>query len=239
MNVSTDFAQQVARVGYGVFALEGDDVFALRIELQKLAGPLESYGPEEFTQRNVELVKAFHGMPHGRSILQANLSQIESVVGSGVMYQREPYMRILRSDRKEDSVGIHRDTHYGASNDEWVLWVPLTNAIKGAELTILPGSHLLPEEAYPWTQEKGDCERGSDRHWLGFMWAPKRMDKSVEDQCVAVPCRVGEAILFNANCVHGIKANRAPWTRWSMDIRLAEASKAKQRGVHGEMFARL
>lgn len=231
--------EQAALAGYGVFALAGDDVFALRIELRDLAGRLESYAPEDFGGRNVEIVKAFHRLEHWKAILGQNRAQLEAVVGAELMYQREPYMRILRTGRLEDSVGIHRDTHYGASLDEWVLWIPLTHAINGAELTILPGSHLKPEDAYPWTQQQGDCERGSERHWLGFMWAPKRMDKSVEDQCVPVPCRVGEAILFNTNCVHGIKVNQAPWTRWSIDIRLVEAAKVRQRGVHGEMFERL
>lgn len=236
---ATSVAEQAMAQGYAVFALEGDDVFELRIELRKLAGQLERYSPEGFENRNIEVVKAFHGLPQWREIVRKNREEIERVVGRPLMFQREPYMRILRHGRPEDSVGIHRDTHYGASTDEWVLWVPLTNAINGAELTILPGSHLKPEEAFPWKQERGDCERGSDRHWLGHMYAPKRMAREVEDQCVPVPCMVGQAIIFNTNCVHGIRENRAPWTRWSIDIRLVEAGKVQQRGIHGEMFARL
>lgn len=225
--------------GFSVFELDGNDAAGLRRELAKLAGPLETYAPEDFTKRNLELVRAMHQLPQWRNSLRKNRGVLEEVVGPELMYQREPYMRILRRDRPDDSVGFHRDTHYGAALDEWVLWMPLTDAVDGAELRILPGSHLEPEEAYPWTQEQGDCERGSARHWLGFMWAPKRMAKEVERQCIPVPCMVGEAILFNTNCVHGIEVNRAPWTRWSIDIRLVDASKVRQRGIHGEMFEKL
>lgn len=232
-------AEQAAVEGYVVLKLEGDDVAHLRMALERLAGPLEVYAPEDFEARNVELVREFHRMQHWRALLKQNREVVQRTVGADLMYQREPYMRILRTGHPEDSVGFHRDTHYGASVQEWVLWVPMTPATDGAELRILPGSHLQPEEAYPWTQMQGDCERGSERHWLGHMWAPKRMAKEVEEQCVPVPCRFGEAILFNTNCVHGIEVNRAPWTRCSIDIRVVDAAHVRQRGIHGAMFERL
>lgn len=229
----------INETGYQVIDLDGDDVFELRRAVRQQVGPLESYSPEDMTSRCVELVRAFHQMPYWRRILERNRAAIEPVVGPELMIQREPYMRVLRPGRPEDSVGIHRDTHYGAALEEWVLWVPLTNAVRGAELRILRGSHKEPEDAYPWRQEAGDCERGSDRHWLGFMYAPKRMAREVEARCEPVPCVVGQAILFNTHCVHGIEVNQASWTRWSIDIRVVARANVRQRGVHGQMFEAL
>lgn len=224
--------------GYSVIKLDGGAVHSLRHAMQEEVGPLEAFRPENLRELQVDLVKQLYTMAW-TDILRDNRSQLESVVGAPLLHQREPYMRILRSGVPEDSVGIHRDTHYGATPNEWVLWIPLTDAVKGAELTILPGSHLQSEEAYPWKQEQG-VERFSKDHWLGFMWAPKKMDKAVEDQCVPVPCRVGKAILFNTACVHGIKVNRAPWTRWSIDVRLVSAkAQIKQHGIHGETYVPL
>lgn len=228
----------IQALGYGVLQIGAEAVLALRAEIEAAVGPLEAFGPGNFRQRVAEVVKQFHGMAWKRILLD-NRAALEAVVGAPLRYQQKPYMRVLRSGVIDDSVGIHRDTHYGATPSEWVLWVPLTEAKDGAELTILPGSHLQPEEAYPWTQEKG-VERYSLDHWLGFMWAPKKMAKDVEDSCIAIPCRIGEAILFNTNCVHGIVVNRAPWTRWSFDIRLVDAAvQLKPHGVHGEIYAPL
>lgn len=206
--------------------------------MKDIAGTLEGYQPKDLRREVLPIVKQFHAMPW-IEILHDNREHLEAVVGKPLMHQREPYMRVLRTGFVEDSVGIHRDTHYGTTAAEWVLWVPLVDAINGAELCILPGSHLEPEEAYPWTQEKG-VERYSDDHWLGFMWAPKRMAREVEDACMPVPCRVGQAILFNTACVHGIKVNRAPWTRWSMDVRLVAAGeKTNKHGIHGDIYTPL
>lgn len=229
---------RIGEDGYGVLPIGTGVVQALRRELEAGVGPLETFAPADFRPRVADVVKQFHGMGWKQLLLEQRAA-LEAVVGAPLLYQQKPYMRVHRSGVAEDSVGIHRDTHYGATPREWVLWVPLTEAIDGAELTILPGSHLQPEEAYPWTQEKG-VERYSLDHWLGFMWAPKKMAKAVEDSCVPVACRIGEAILFNTNCVHGIQVNRAPWTRWSFDIRLTHAAaELKKHGIHGEIYAPL
>ena len=231
------------KVGFVRFDLKGDAAFRLKGRLETHVGPLEHYDSADFTKDHVDLTKKLHQMWEWREVLQDNLSQIRYFTGiDKLLYQKEPYLRIARTDRPEDNIGIHRDTHYGASIEEWVLWFPLTNAIKGGELRILGGSHNDPEERYPWVQEENpEVEKEGDKHWLGFRYAPKKMSAETEALCSPVPCFVGEAILFNCACVHGQKVNKAPWTRFSVDVRITDkdSNAQKTRGLHGDLYAEL
>lgn len=229
--------------GYEVIRLRGSAPARLRGRVESMLGTLEDYAPQgDISAEQVAVSKRLHAMPEWKEILVENADQFRSVVGENLMYQQEPYLRIARPGCTQDQVGIHRDTHYGSSEHEWVLWVALTDTQPGAELRILPGSHLAADDAYPWTQgESEDCEQGSDRHWLGFRYAPKRMSAAVEAATVPVPCKVGEAILFNCNAVHGQIVNSSSRTRFSVDVRIVDAS-AKidvKRGIHGNIYVPL
>lgn len=233
----------IADDGYAVLKLHGWATSWLRVLVTDMLGPLETYAPPgDISQDQIRVSKALHAAPEWRELLQENADALRAVMGPDLLYQQEPYLRIARPGRPEDQVGIHRDTHYGTSDKEWVLWVPLTEATHGAELRILPGSHTKPMDAYPWTQVVNeDCPKGSDKHWLGFRYAPKRMSAEVEAATLPVPCHVGEAILFNCAAVHGQIVNEAPWTRFSLDIRLvaADADINVSRGVHGNIYVPL
>ena len=225
--------------GFYKFKLQGDSIWQLKSRILDETGiGLMGLNPEDLLPTYKLLAEFVQKSPEPKQIALENIEFIKSVVGSGLKLQRKPYLRILRPGNTEDSVGIHRDTHYGATNDEWVLWVPLTSAVNGGELGILPGSHLKSDEDYPWTQEPNpDVKQGSLKHWLGYMYAPKKMGKEVEGQCIPIPCKVGEAILFNAACVHGSKLNTSSWTRVSIDMRLADKNKpTSQHGIHGEFY---
>lgn len=226
--------------GYEVLTLRGDAVYRLRDRMANTLGALHSLWQHvgEIAAEQVAASKRLHAMPEWTEILHEHEETLREVVGEELLYQCEPYLRVARPGRVQDQIGIHRDTHYGASEHEWVLWIPLTSATAGAELRILPGSHLEPEGAYQWTQEAGACERGSDKHWLGFRYAPKRMSAEVEAATVPVPCELGQAILFNSACVHGQIVNLAPWTRVSMDVRIVDALAPIQaeRGLHGSLY---
>lgn len=231
------------KIGFQRIDLKGDAVYRLKSRLEAHTGPLELYDASDFTQKHVELMKKIHQMWEWKEIIEDNADQINYFAGIvNLLYQKEPYLRIARTGRPEDNIGIHRDTHYGASDKEWVLWVPLTNATRGGELRLIPASHKEPDERYPWVQvENPEVEKGSDKHWLGFRYAPKKMSPETEALCVPVPCFVGEAILFNCACVHGQIVNKAPWTRFSIDIRLADEKSdiQRNRGLHGDLYARL
>ena len=225
--------------GYELLTLRGDAVYRLRDRMAAILGSLWSYAPESMIEPQVAASKRLHRMAEWLEIIEELAPVLTEVVGADLLYQKEPYLRIARPGRREDAIGIHRDTHYGASPSEWVVWVPLTNATDGAELRIMPNSHLLPESAFPWTQDgPADCEKGSDKHWLGFRYSPKRMAPDVEAMALPVPCRLGQAILFNSACVHGQVVNAAPWTRVSIDIRVVDAKAEIQgrRGLHGDLY---
>jgi hypothetical protein len=225
--------------GYAVITLKGSAVWRLKCGLmEELGSSMLRFNPPDILPDYKRLVEKLHTMTEWKEIVRDNMDVLRFVVGPNLRRQRKPYMRIARPGVSSDPVQIHRDTHYGATPHEWVLWVPLTDAVGGSELCILPGSHTKPDEFYPWVQERSpDVERGSVKHWLGYMYAPKRMSKEVEDQCVPVPCRVGEALLFNAACVHGAKGNSSGHTRFSIDMRLVDASKPiQQHGIHGDVY---
>jgi ectoine hydroxylase-related dioxygenase (phytanoyl-CoA dioxygenase family) len=172
-------------------------------------------------------------------IVKENSYNLKWFVGPDLMYQKEPYLRIARPNKKEDNIGIHRDTDYGASKDEFVFWIPFVDALNGAALRIYPDSDKME---FPYVQtQNDDAPKGSVKHWLGFRYAPKKYSKEIEDQCIPVHCPFGSAILFNCNVIHGQVENTERWTRFSTDIRLVDARGefTKSRGLHGEIYARL
>lgn len=225
--------------GYYVLNLQGDAVFRLKMRLYKDIEKLEKL--DDIIPAQTKLLKRIHAVSEWVEIIEANAFELSQVVGDEMLYQKEPYIRIARSNKPQDNIGIHRDTHYGASPHEWVLWVPLTDCTNGAELRILPGSHFKPDDYYPYTIIEPQCDKGDDKHWLGFRYEPKKMSKETENKTIPIACRVGQAILFNSSCVHGQIVNTAPWTRVSMDIRLVntDAPIQTERGLHGKIYTKL
>ncbi len=225
--------------GYEVLDLAGNGVERLIEGFHLLVCNLRRLNPRDLVKEQVWLTRELHYRLTFERRLLDNATMLRYVVGEDVAFERTPYLRIARPQRPEDNIGIHRDTHYGASPAEWVLWIPLTDATNGAELRILPGSWNKPENAYPWIQTNvGGVEKGSEKHWLGFRYAPKRMSEETEAACIPIPCRVGQAILFNSASVHGQIVNTAPWTRVSIDIRLiSESAQVKSAaGVRGKQY---
>ena len=72
----------------------------------------------------------------------------------------------------------------------------------------MTGSHTLPENHFPTTQIENPDEavrKGSSKHQLGFLYAPKVMDPSIATDMLAVPLKLGQAIAFSLSTVHGIR----------------------------------
>lgn len=222
--------------GFKVIQLRGDSHWKVRDAVSNFLGvSLQAYNEKHSTELHVRTSKFVHGLKEWRQMLKDNETELEPFVGKNFIYQQEPFLRIARPDMHEDNIGIHRDTHYGATDQEWVMWVPLTDAVYGGELRILPGSHLEPDETYPYKQvDNEEVCKGSDKHWLGFRYAPKVFSEETENLCVPVPCSVGQAIVFNCGLIHGQKVNAAPWTRFSLDIRIApkDSGVKLDRGAH-------
>jgi ectoine hydroxylase-related dioxygenase (phytanoyl-CoA dioxygenase family) len=150
-----------------------------------------------------------------------------------------PYLRIARPGIAGDNVGYHRDTHYGRSPYEVSVLIPFVDLPSSMAIRIMPGSHVLPESDFPTTQHVSeDVEKGSFKHKLGFLYAPKVMAADVEARLEPVPLSYGQVLLFSLSTVHGQQVNEGPFTRFSADSRVVNdlAPVPRQASVSGEYY---
>src|SRR5262249_35005727 len=113
-------------------------------------------------------------------IFRPNAQVFLSLLGTEIDIELAPYLRIVRPDRPEDNIGIHRDTVYGASPFEISVFVPFVDLDDGAALRVEPGSHLKSEAEIPFVRtESADplLVKGSPKHQLGYPYAPQVLDE--------------------------------------------------------------
>jgi hypothetical protein len=186
-----------------------------------------------------DLAHTFWHEDHGIEIVQRNLPLVQPLVGVDLHVQSYPYLRITRPFRPRDCVGLHRDTHYGASAYELALLIPLTDITPASGLRVLSGSHVEPESAYPFRQQpNAGFEVGSKRHQLGFPYAPRTLDPALDARAEPVAVAVGQALVFSLSLVHGAVENESGRTRVSTDVRVANsfAPVAWGRGVRADYY---
>ena len=124
-------------------------------------------------------------------IIRAELPLWQSLIGTDLHVQRFPYLRIARPGKPQDNIGIHRDTHYGATPYEVSVSLAFTDNGAAGALGVVTGSHLRAEADFPVTQtQSADVTKGSVKHKLGFLYAPKHMSSEVrgrvEPACAGV-----------------------------------------------------
>ncbi len=178
------------------------------------------------TKIQIKMTEFFRKNKFGKPIIEAQLSLLKPFVGLDLFVQRNPYLRMARPGKPQDNIGYHRDTYYGGSPYELSILVPYVDIAAPSALQVMTGSHTLPEDYFPTTQIKNpdtNVQKGSPKHQLGFLYAPKVMDSSIEKQMLAVPLKVGQAIAFSLSTVHGCVVNKGKATRWSSDIRVMNA----------------
>ena len=172
-------------------------------------------------------------------IIRAELPVWQSLIGTDLHVQRFPYLRVARPGKPQDNIGIHRDTHYGATPYEVSVSLAFTdNGVAGA-LGVITGSHLRAEADFPVTQtQSADVTKGSVKHKLGFLYAPKQMSSDVRSRVEPAPTRPGEALVFSLSLIHGQEVNASAVTRFSTDIRLVNsfAPIQWQRTVHADYY---
>lgn len=172
----------------------------------------------------------------------ANLEFFRRFVGLDLHIQRYPYLRAVRPGRARDAVPLHRDTYYGASPYELSVVVPFTDMGSAAALRVISGSHVEPDESYPYTQTRNpEVEIGSSRHQLGYAYAPRLLSPELDERAEAICVRPGQALLFSLALVHGGGTNSGTATRFSTDIRLVNslAPVNFSRGVRTDYFVPL
>jgi sporadic carbohydrate cluster 2OG-Fe(II) oxygenase len=206
----------------------------LQKELNQLLGkniPLEEYHQHVsddavHTDLQVKITQAFRQKKCGPNILRKQLSFFTQFIGPDLFGQANPYLRITRPQKPQDNIGYHRDTFYGGSPYELSVLVPFVDLPAECSLSVLSGSHLHPESRYPTTQiENPDTavRKGTAKHQLGFLYAPKLMDSSIEKEMEAIPLKVGQALIFSLSTVHGSCLNKGSISRWSSDMRVMHA----------------
>ncbi len=186
------------------------------------------YGEEEAFHNHVqlEMTRFFREERIGPRILAAQRPFFEKFLGPDLMIQANPYLRMTRPQKPQDNIGYHRDTFYGGSPYELSVFIPFVELPQESSLQVLSGSHIHPADYYPTTQVVNTdpaVTKGSAKHQLGFLYAPKLMDPSIEEQMRGISLKVGQALVFTLSTVHGSIVNRGAVTRWSTDIRIMNA----------------
>ncbi|XZN95174.1 MAG: phytanoyl-CoA dioxygenase family protein [Microcoleus sp.] len=208
-------------------------ITALLTELQRLTGnekiTLEQYHQfieDDSTHTNLQfqLTQLFWNQQWSTQIISAQIDFFQSLLGQDISIQSKPHLRITRPGKPQDNIGYHRDTYYGCSPFELSVLVPYTDVPPESALSVLSGSHIRPESDFPLTQiENPEVSKGSVKHQLGFLYAPKLIDPSCTADMQPVPLAVGEALIFSLATVHGSVENRGLVCRWSSDIRVVNA----------------
>lgn len=178
------------------------------------------------TDIQVKMTQFFREKKYARGILSAQELFFKELLGRDLLIQANPYLRMTRPFKKQDNIGYHRDTFYGGSPYEVSVLVPFVDLEAESSLRVMSESHFLPESLFPTNQvqnEDREVTKGSDKHKLGFLYAPKLMDPSIEEKMQAIPLKVGQALLFSLSTVHGSVENRGRVTRWSSDMRVLNA----------------
>lgn len=178
----------------------------------------------------------------GTAIIREQLPFFLQFIGPDLHVQKYPYLRVARPEKATDNIGPHRDTHYGASPYEISAFVPFVDLPHGMAFSVISGSHLEAEAAYPYEQVTDPVvTRGSDRHKLGFLYAPKILEDEAIARLMPVPMRAGEMLLMSLSIVHGQVANSGSGTRFSSDIRVVNslAPVEWQRNVRSDYYVGL
>jgi hypothetical protein len=178
----------------------------------------------------------------GGAIVAGNVDLFRALIGPDLHIQPYPYLRAVRPGIGDDAAPLHRDTYYGASPFEVSLVIPFTEMERSAAIRVISGSHLAPDTAFAYTQTVSpDVTLGSEKHQLGYPYAPRLLDPALMDTAEPVPLKVGQVLMFPLQLVHGGGTNLSARTRFSTDIRLANSLAPVEwsRGVRKNYFVPL
>ncbi|HSX24412.1 MAG TPA: methyltransferase domain-containing protein [Candidatus Andersenbacteria bacterium] len=189
------------------------------ITLEKYHGHM--IDDEKHTQIQIALTDFIRSDDLIQKVVLDNTALFEQLIGPDMNIQAQPYLRITRPGKSKDNIGYHRDTFYGGSPYEISVVIPFVELDTGNALRVQPKSHLIPEKSIPLIQTKSeDVEKGSAKHKLGFLYAPKIIDPSYHLDMQPVPLQLGQVLAFSLATLHGTIGNDSTNTRWSVDMRI-------------------
>src|SRR3989344_4867215 len=176
---------------------------------------------EIHTQIQIALTEFIRSDDLIQRVVLDNRALFEQLIGFDMNIQAQPYLRITRPGKSKDNIGYHRDTFYGGSPYEISVVIPFVGLDTGNALRVQPKSHLIPEKDIPLIQTKSeDVEKGSAKHGLGFLYAPKLIDPSYPLHMHPMPLSMGQVLAFSLATIHGTIGNDSVNTRWSVDMRI-------------------
>jgi hypothetical protein len=215
--------------------------------LRKELGPLDElttyhqHCPNDAEHQRLQqlITEHYWEQGFGTAIIREQLPFFSRFIGPDLHVQKYPYLRVARPGRPGDNIGVHRDTHHGASPYEISAFVPFVDLPQGMAFSLIPGSHLEAESAYPYEQVVDPVvTRGSPRHKLGFPYAPKVLRDEAIARLEPIPMNAGDMLLMSLSIVHGQVQNSGNGTRFSSDIRVVNslAPIEWQRGVRSDYY---
>lgn len=181
---------------------------------------------EEHTELQYKLTQFYREKKYSKRLFKDNQSLFETYMGKDLNVQADPYLRMTRPNKPQDNIGYHRDTFYGGSPYELSALIPFVDLIEDNTLKVLPGSHLRSEAEFPFdhiTNPDATIIKGSKKHQLGFLYAPKVLKGIKEEEMQPVPIKIGQFLTFSLATLHGSIVNNSSVTRWSTDTRICNA----------------
>ena len=194
------------------------------------------------TEIQNDLAELYWHISGGPWIIEQNKQLLIQLIGPDLHVSKYPYLRIARPNKAQDNLGYHRDTYYGASPFELSVHVPFVDLDAAGALGVISESHVAPESAFKWQQVQSETvTKGSMKHKLGFLYAPKIMESTIAAQVEPIPLATGQALIFSLSIVHGQEVNCAGITRFSSDIRVVNSLAPIQweRSVHKDFYTPL
>ncbi|MBX3503316.1 MAG: phytanoyl-CoA dioxygenase family protein [Alphaproteobacteria bacterium] len=160
-----------------------------------------------------------------RRLADDRRAELAAILGTdAILIQTNLYLRATRprSASGQEHIGWHRESFYGPDMDASVnFWVPIRNVSVDNAMRYVPDSHLIPDDAIQTVQEdSADVARYSVGHWIGLLYAPKRIVGGVElSSSRPLVATSGEAAIFSGALIHGAAENRTEQIRFSVDFR--------------------
>ncbi len=154
------------------------------------------------------------------TIASEQIDLLRQIIGTDLLVQRDPFLRIARPGKETDNIGFHRDTVYGQSPYEISILITLVDLNPKECLKYLPYSHLKSDRKFKFLElETSSVQKGSKKHKLGFPYSPK-IPKIKSTDFNSPSLKFGQAIIFSPSIVHGQKINQGKSTRFSFDFRV-------------------
>jgi Phytanoyl-CoA dioxygenase (PhyH) len=160
-------------------------------------------------------------------LLAADLrEQVYELLGSEqVLVQAGLYLRAARPVAvRQESVGFHRESFYGANGYEFNFWVPVHGVSTENAPLYVPDSDKIPDAAIKIRQVEEDPAVKSNK--IGLLKRPFEIVDGV-DLTKARPFDVpyGSAAIFPGSLIHGAAQNTTGQIRMSVDFRLVAKDK--------------